>query len=100
MRTVVWLTHQNVSHLLKDGVLKFTPENVVLEKLRELMMHNLIFLSSLHCKEIWHLQLQKVHHQVSSPAILMVTLCHRLEEDQEVLVVYTTEPGGMLCLDR
>ena len=83
-----------MSHLLKGGVLKVTPENVVLKKFRELVTHFLIFLVSLlHCKQLWHLQLQKVNQQVSSPAILMVTLCYRLEEVQEVMVVvYTTKP--------
>ena len=63
------------------------------------MTHNLIFFSpSFHCKHLWHLQPQKVHHQVYSPVILMVTLCHRLEKVQEVVVVLgTTEPeGGVL----
>ena len=64
------------------------------------MSHCLILLSSpFHCKQLWHLQLQQIHHQVSSPAILTVMLCHRLEEFQEEAVVLcTTEPEDALYL--
>ena len=58
------------------------------------MSHCLIVLSPpFHCKQLWHLQLQQIHYQVSSLVILTVTLCHRLEEFQEEAVVLcTTKP--------
>ena len=77
-------------------MLEATPEDVVLEKGRELAAHCLIFIPShFHCKQLWDIKFQQVHDKVSSPAILMVMLCHRLEKVQEVVVVVcTTEPGG------
>lgn len=74
-------------------MLEVTPEDVVSEEGRELGTHLLIFFSLQHCKQLWHFQLQQVYHQVSSPALVMVTLCHRLEEVQEIVVsMCTTRP--------
>ena len=92
---MVWLPYLNLVHLFKDSGLEVTLEDEVSKKPRELTANCFIlFPLFFHCKQLWHLQLQKVHQQVSSPAIITVTLCHRLEEVQEVMVVVcTTKPG-------
>jgi len=90
---MIWLPHHDVLSLLKDR--KVTLEEVGSKKLREITANCFILLApSFHCKQLWDLQLQQIHDQVSSPAITMVTLCHRLEEVEEVVVVVcTTKPG-------
>ena len=92
---MVWLPHHDVVHLLKNSGLEVTLEDVVSKKARKLTANCFILLPpSFHCKQLWDLQLQKIHHQVPSLVIVTVMLCHRLQKVQEVVVaVCTTKPG-------
>lgn len=93
----ICLPYHNITHLLKDDVLKGMPRNIALKKARKLVAHCFI-LPSFYCRQLWHPQLQQVHYQISSLAIMKIMFCHRLEKVQEVVVVLcTTKPGVGGC---
>ena len=59
---MVWLPHHD---LLKDSGLEVTLEDVhvVSKKARELTANCFILLApSFHCKQLWDIQLQQIHH--------------------------------------